>query len=89
MNDHGRQVIDLYHQLVDSHLRQTPFDASSRPAFQAWQRKARRILRGIIGELPTEKIDFGLERRVVEGLAEQHELRRRDPRRACRTAPLS
>ncbi len=66
MNDHGRQVIDLYHQLVDSHLRQTPFDASSRPAFQAWQRKARRILRGIIGELPTEKIDFGLERRVVE-----------------------
>ena len=36
MSDHGRQVIDLYNQLVDNHLRQTPFDASSQQVFQAW-----------------------------------------------------
>ena len=66
MSADGRQVIDLYHQLVGDHLRQTPFDASSKPAFHAWQRKARRILRGILGEIPDEKIDFQLTRRTVE-----------------------
>ena len=66
MSADGRQVIDLYHQLVGDHLRQTPFDASSKPVFHAWQRKARRILRGILGEMPEEKIDFQLTRRTVE-----------------------
>ena len=47
MSADGRQVIDLYHQLVGASLRQTPFDASSQTAFKAWQHKARRILRGI------------------------------------------
>ena len=66
MSADGRQVIDLYHQLVGASLRQTPFDASSKPAFQGWQRKARRTLRDILGELPDENIDFQLTRRTVE-----------------------
>ena len=55
MSADGRQVIDLYHGLVGASLRQTPFDASSQKAFKAWQRKARRILRGILGVLPGKK----------------------------------
>ena len=61
-----QQILDLYRSIVDSSLRQMPFDASSKEAFQSWQRKARRVVRKVMGEIPEEKIDFGLERRVTE-----------------------
>ena len=61
-----QQVLDLYGQLVDASLRQLAFDASSKKAFTTWQQKARRRLRQIIGELPSERVDFGLERQLVE-----------------------
>ena len=62
----GRQILDLYHTIVDSSLRQMPFDASSKEAFQGWQVKARRVVGKILGEMPKERIGFGLERRMVE-----------------------
>ncbi|MBT4504177.1 MAG: hypothetical protein HOC74_40980 [Gemmatimonadetes bacterium] len=62
----GRQVIDFYQQTVGASLRQSPFDGSSREAFTAWQRNGRRRLRRILGEMPQEKVDFELQREVVE-----------------------
>ena len=62
----GRQILDLYRTIVDSDLRQMPFDASSQEAFRSWQAKARKVLRKVLGKMPREKIDFELERRVVE-----------------------
>ena len=41
----GQQILDLYRSIVDSSLRQMPFDTSSKEAFQTWQRKARRVVR--------------------------------------------
>ena len=64
--DLSQQVVELYHSLVDSDLRQMPFDASSREAFTSWQQKARRTVRRILGEMPREKVDFELQREMVE-----------------------
>ncbi|MBM3215576.1 hypothetical protein FJZ36_11755 [Candidatus Poribacteria bacterium] len=62
----GQQVIDFYHGLVESELRQSPFDLSSKGAFEVWQGLARGVLSGILGDTPSERIDFGLERQTVE-----------------------
>ena len=64
--DYPQQTIDLYQSLLETSLRQLPFDASSTDAFQKWQRKARKQIRAILGPMPEEKIDFQLERKVVK-----------------------
>lgn len=61
-----QQVIQLYHSTVKDSLRQMPFDASSRDAYLRWQKKARRVLLRILGEMPREVVDFQLQRKVVE-----------------------
>ena len=61
-----RQIVDLYRQIVSENIRQLPYDASSRTAFGSWQRRARFRLKKILGELPRERIGFGLQRKVVE-----------------------
>ncbi len=63
---YGQQIIDFYHATVQDNLRQTPFDASSRKAFNAWQQKARRRLRSILGDMPKDKVDFDLQRETFE-----------------------
>jgi dienelactone hydrolase len=62
---HGEQVTALYHHTVATRLRQTPFDATSRRAFRGWQRHARALLAGILGEMPAETVPFALQRQVV------------------------
>ena len=62
----SQQVVDVYHSLVDASLRQTPFDGKSKRAFNAWQKRARRIVKKALGEMPTEKVDFELRRETVE-----------------------
>ncbi|MDP6116821.1 MAG: alpha/beta hydrolase family protein [Planctomycetota bacterium] len=66
MTDYAQQIIDLYHSTVETSIRQMPFDASSLDAFQKWQRKARRQVSHILGPMPREKVDFQLERKVVD-----------------------
>ena len=61
----GQQILSLYHETVDTDLRQSPFDASSREAFHAWQTRARGILGGILGQMPDEKVDLELTRETV------------------------
>jgi dienelactone hydrolase len=62
---YGQQVVKLYQSVVRDNLRQMPFDAASSKAFVAWQRKARRILRRILGEMPRKKAPLRLRREVV------------------------
>ncbi|MBI2194408.1 MAG: acetylxylan esterase [Planctomycetes bacterium] len=62
----GQQVIDLYHTIVDSSLRRTPFDGSSKKAFLAWQRRARRMVNRILGEMPRRKIPLDVQKETVE-----------------------
>ncbi|MEW6753928.1 MAG: alpha/beta hydrolase family protein [Candidatus Latescibacterota bacterium] len=66
---YGRQIVDLYHTLVRESLRQSGFDASSPAAFGAWQLKARRRLRRILGTLPRARVPLAVERRVMEETA--------------------
>ena len=61
----GQQVIRLYRTIVKSTVRQMPLDATSKAAFLAWQKKARRVLLQTLGEMPRGKVDFGLTRKVV------------------------
>jgi len=63
---YGQQVTKLYQSTVASVLRQMPFDASSRQAFSSWQRKARRLVRGILSKMPEVKTKLGLKRKTVE-----------------------
>lgn len=63
---HGQQITKLYHSAVASELRQMPFEASSRDAFSSWQRKARRVVRRTLGEMPKVKTDLDLKRKTVE-----------------------
>ena len=62
----GGQVIELFKKTIRDSLRQSPFDVSTEKALGAWQQKARRRVRGILGEMPREKVDFDLERETVE-----------------------
>ncbi len=62
----GQDVIDRYHQTVDASLARLPFDASSLPAFAAWQDDARARLSVILGALPSETGGLALTREVVE-----------------------
>lgn len=61
----SQQILDLYRQTVNGHVRQSPFDASSRGAFEMWQGWARGRLAEILGAMPTERGDFQLERTPV------------------------
>ena len=61
-----QQIVGLYRQIVSENIRQLPYDAASRTAFGSWQRRARVRLKKILGELPVERIGFGLQREVVE-----------------------
>ncbi|MBI3921909.1 MAG: hypothetical protein HY318_10880, partial [Armatimonadetes bacterium] len=63
---YGEQIVQLYHSIVETDTRQTPFDASTRTDFLTWQRKARRRLLSILGEMPLEPVDFDVRRETVE-----------------------
>jgi dienelactone hydrolase len=61
-----QQIVDFYRQTVEKDLRQSPFDATSRGAFEVWQGGARGRLTEILGAMPTERVGFDLERSTVE-----------------------
>ena len=64
--DLGGEVVRLYGKLVKDSLRQMPFDASTRAKFEAWQRRARRVMMNALGEMPKEKVALQVRREPVE-----------------------
>ena len=62
----GQQIINLYRNIVAENNGQFPYDATSITEFRSWQRQARVRLKKILGEMPTKKIPFRLQRKVVD-----------------------